>query len=921
MIAQQPGPTRASRPSSVTPTSPFPQSVDVVGALWRYRWAVVLPALLLGVIGFLVYLRTEETYRCTTRLMVESNRPPIFDAMTGEVVGGVPDIEVLEAQLYSDKVATMAYSSVEMQPFRGRYESDVQVFIKKVQEQLELEPEVTDVKTAQSLVTLLHFESPDTELCEAAIKSYSRALQQYFNDRHKSSQGDLKKLIDAAIGELAPDLKDAEQRYADFRRDAGLSWDNDGKAINPHREQQQYLTQRRATQYEELRRAQTILASMESVAEQATDPRIALNVMSQLLGVKVSTIGAQRDPDPIVGDSLLAEIDLEKKLLPLIVERNRNEREFGASHPTVKALDNELETTRTELLRLVRDQAERVTKLRKEWFQDLGDPIEQAEKTVEAVLFSKRAEVKMLQAHIKELDEQIMSEKLKAVELADAEQTNEQLLREIEQYRELMGQLKENMGRIELSEDDEGLTQVVELWAPTKAYLVGPSLLKMAGVGTVLGLLLGGGLAILLEKNANTFRDPDEISSLLGVPILTHVPFFRGKKRKVKKGDVDPYGTLSTDLAVVHQPSSTVAEAIRSLRTAVFFDAAGARGGRVLQVTSPLPGDGKSTIACNLACSIAQSGKRVLAIDCDLRRPQLTDNFDLDDKQGLTSVLNGDCDPLEATHQTPLPTLSIMPCGPIPSNPAEALSLPLMNELLDHLREHFDYIVLDTPPLLVVTDPSIVASMADALVLTLRIRRKSKPNAREAMNILQGVGANVLGVVINNSDEAGSSDGYRGYGYYKHGRYGGQYRRRNGQGNATSVAVSHSKPLRRLESQIQTPVNGANHSARSASEPAAGGQAAAGGQPAANGSNGTSKAQVFVPPDSPAVAEWRSRSDRSLSEQISSEGEVPESASPEPVDLSDSVEPETKRADIDSPTADQSASENEAGVGRAHSPG
>jgi capsular exopolysaccharide synthesis family protein len=333
--------------------------------------------------------------------------------------------------------------------------------------------------------------------------------------------------------------------------------------------------------------------------------------------------------------------------------------------------------------------------------------------------------------------------------------------------------------------------------------VVWPSLLKLGGLGTFIGLILGSGLAILLEKNADTFRDPSEVSNHLGTAVLTHVPFFRGKRRKLKKGEVDPYKTLSTDLAVVHQPASVTAEAIRSLRTAIFFDANNSEGGRVIQITSPLPGDGKSTIACNLASSIAQSGKRVLAIDCDLRRPQLTDNFDCVDRLGLTNVLNGECDPLEAAHPTPLQKLSVMPCGPIPSNPAEALSLPVMNELLDVLREHYDYIILDTPPLLVVTDPSVTASMADGVVLTLRIRRKSKPNAREALNILHGVNANVLGVVVNNSDEGSSADGYSGYGYYRYGRYGGKYHRRNGQASGTSVAVTTNGSLRRTASSGQ----------------------------------------------------------------------------------------------------------------------
>jgi Mrp family chromosome partitioning ATPase len=152
----------------------------------------------------------------------------------------------------------------------------------------------------------------------------------------------------------------------------------------------------------------------------------------------------------------------------------------------------------------------------------------------------------------------------------------------------------------------------------------------------------------------------------------------------------------------------------------------------------------------------------------------------MQDKLGLTNVLNGECQWQEACHATALGHLDVMPSGPIPANPAEALTLPEMAETLNELREHYDYIVIDTPPLLVVTDPSIVASMSDGVLMTLRVRRKSRVNAKEAVNILQSVGGNLIGCAINNSDEASSSDGYRGYGYYRYSRYAKKYYRRGG---------------------------------------------------------------------------------------------------------------------------------------------
>ncbi|MEM9646717.1 MAG: CpsD/CapB family tyrosine-protein kinase, partial [Planctomycetota bacterium] len=324
--------------------------------------------------------------------------------------------------------------------------------------------------------------------------------------------------------------------------------------------------------------------------------------------------------------------------------------------------------------------------------------------------------------------------------------------------------------------------RVIKLIDAKGAYLVSPILWKLTGIGGFLGLALGAGLAFLLEKNANTYRDPDEIAASLGTPVLTHVPFFKKVSKRGKNDEENKFKDLDPCLAVLHSPSSVVAESIRSLRTSVFFEL-GANEGKILQVTSPLPGDGKSTVAGNLACAIAQSGKSVLAIDCDLRRPQFTDNFAMQDKLGLTNVLNGECDWHEACHTTPLAHLDVMPSGPIPANPAEALTLPEMAETLEVLRMHYDYVVVDTPPLLVVTDPSILASMADGVLMTLRVRRKSKLNAKEAVNILKSVGGNLLGTVINNSDEASSSDGYRGYGYYRYSRYAKKYYRRGVSSN------------------------------------------------------------------------------------------------------------------------------------------
>lgn len=764
------------------------QPTNVAEVLWRYRWAVALPVVVGAVVGLLIYLQLPETYRSTTRLMIESDQAAVLDPINGDMVGGVPSLDIVQSQLFSDRVMSMTFNSAKLRPFQEQFENSIGEFMEASLECLELEPEVEDFKTAQSVVTLMHFDSENEEMCQAAVESFSDSLQAFYNENYKSSRGDLIRLISTGMEQLHPKMLELENRYRTFRRDAPLAWDAEGKAINPHRERQLFLVGRRSEVDEIMRQKKTEVAALKSIVSQSSqDPILGLNIIGELLDKKFSLPSSDsRLADLYQGDEELATIDLDKDLVPLIIERDKFAAEFGAEHPTVRNLDAQLESMKTEMKRLVQEQTGRVMELIGE---SLVDPVPRAKEAIAAIVMASDAQVDLLKEQRKELDEQISAERLGASKLAQYEQENEAQLREIERTRELLEQLEEQMAKVSIGKDERG-TRVIELTAPSLAYKVGPSILKTVGLGSLLGILLGSGLALLLEKNANTFRDPDEISEELGVPVLTHIPFFKGKLKKIGKDEVNPYEKLDPALAVIHMPASVPAEAIRSFRTSVFFETSGP-GCKIIQVTSPLPGDGKSTIAGNLACSIAQSGKRTLVIDCDLRRPQLTDYFDLAEKKGLTNVLNGDCEIPDGCHETPLDNLFVMPSGPVPGNPAEALTLPDMGEMLETLKTKFDYIIVDTPPLLVVTDPSIIASLVDGVVLALRVRRKSRHNSKESMNILRSVGARVLGVVINNSDESGASDGYRGYGYYRYARHTSRYYR-SAKGNKTR---RNSEPL------------------------------------------------------------------------------------------------------------------------------
>ncbi len=305
---------------------------------------------------------------------------------------------------------------------------------------------------------------------------------------------------------------------------------------------------------------------------------------------------------------------------------------------------------------------------------------------------------------------------------------------------------------------------------PSIGAFYGPSIPKYLLGGAALGFILLSGLAVLMDLADRSYRNPAEIASDLSVNVLGHIPVMDISKAKKSKEGVDP------SICSIHHSKGRVAEAYRTVRTGLYFNSRG-KALKVIQVTSPVPGDGKSTLSCNLAVTMAQSGRRVLLIDADLRRPRVAKIFGIDSEIGVAAVVAGKAEIDDAIQAGPVANLSILPGGKRPSNPAEILSSQRFHNMIDMLRDKFDVIIIDTPPLLAVSDPGAVAGIVDGVVMTMRLRRNVKPLAARAKSILESVGANLLGVVINGvSSEAGYGYNYD-YNDYRYAyKYGSNYR-------------------------------------------------------------------------------------------------------------------------------------------------
>ncbi|MFY1594153.1 polysaccharide biosynthesis tyrosine autokinase [Micromonospora sp. WMMD737] len=263
---------------------------------------------------------------------------------------------------------------------------------------------------------------------------------------------------------------------------------------------------------------------------------------------------------------------------------------------------------------------------------------------------------------------------------------------------------------------------------------VSPQPVRNFAVGTLLGLLAGVGLAILRGVADVRLRDAAGLRRTTGSPLLGEIPFESTAK--------------SEPLIVGAAANSARAEAVRKLRTNLrFVDVH--EPARVIAVTSALQGEGKTTLSCNLAIALAEAGWRVLLVDADLRRPKVADYLGLDAGIGLTDVLVGDVQVGDVVQRWGDKSLLVLPSGSAPPNPSELLGSKAMADLLLALRESADIVIIDTAPLLAVTDGVVVAVQADGALLVSQQGRTSRSQVAQAARALNSVSVRLLGCVLN----------------------------------------------------------------------------------------------------------------------------------------------------------------------------
>ena len=438
--------------------------------------------------------------------------------------------------------------------------------------------------------------------------------------------------------------------------------------------------------------------------------------------------GTPLDTAPAVQNSPVVQ-KLKADLAQKENERAKLGTQYGPAYPAMRDLTRQIETARTELT------------------AEIAKVVGGIEAEYQAARAKETSVQQSLDAQQREsigLDRKLLE--YSAIEREAA--SNRQL------YESLLVRAKETGAAGEYRGSN---IQVIDR-AEVPRFPVLPNTSRDLLFAAIAGVLVACALAFGIEHFDSRIKLPDEIRTHLGLPFLGMIPAFENKH----EGGEGPL--LWPDVP------PAFAESMRAIRTAVLFSSA-AEGGRVVVVTSTGPDEGKTLVSSSLAITLAQAGQRTLIVDADMRRPRVHEALGRAQEPGLSNVLVGETPPADAVRVTPVPNLSILAAGHIPPNPVELLCSPTCAALVADLKSRFDWVVIDAPPVMPVTDAAVLSNVATGVIFVVGAEMTARQNAIAALDQLRGVGARFIGAILNRVQVTRHSYYYSPYYRKAYGKY------------------------------------------------------------------------------------------------------------------------------------------------------
>ncbi len=744
MSAPSPWPTeQAAHGQHATPhhgPSEPASDLDLMKVLFGQKLLTIFLTLVGLGCGYLMFTKARPVFTSSARIRVFQTRP-MASAIDGRtVVNAPPPLDTYAVLITSPNHLQRVVADIKDDDLLGATGAQIPGYVASG----------LSVRPSGGGKEFLDFSytGPNPSDCPKILGVVVGNFLKYLETSQRGDTDEALKLIEDAERYLNKDLKEKQEKYNAFKAGATLVFVGE-KARNLHQERMSQIEQSRSTYLIQESQLRSELDAIETALKQGASRETLL--------LMVDTSNRLRgDPsNPAGANNVSPSASLSSQLLPLIFEEEKLLSSLGSEHPRVREVRRKIELTRAMFEQREPD-ADGNPKARADWLTVYVDSLRQGLKKID----QQRAD----------LDKLFDQERDAARELSNEENQDKTFRDELDRTSRLFDTVLDQLQALNLVKDS-GTLKAEIISPPGYGWQVGPAYSKYLGGGAIVGWLIAVAISFLIESSNRGFRGLEDVTRRLRLPVLGTVPLIEQKpsRRELRSKLLDRMGIC------FHKPASFAAEAYRSVRSSIMLGNHG-QNIRVLQITSSDAGAGKSTLSANLAISVAQSGKRCLLIDADCRRPTQHKMFGLTNEVGLSSVIQEQAEIPDAIRTTDIERLDVMTSGPRPSNPSELLMSESFRNLLEKMRETYDFVIVDTPPVLAVTDACIVSPHTDGVVFLTRLGRNARVLCTRGLERLRMVGAKVLGVVLNAVPLEKSEYGLGRYQYgYRYGYTNDEY--------------------------------------------------------------------------------------------------------------------------------------------------
>lgn len=740
--------------------------LDLRGFFGRRKWLFILGMMLGLVIAALQFFLTPPTYRSKMEILVGQKSGDIGN-------GAKADASTEGVQAEDDILSTHIELMTSRRILQSAIKNHDLASLSAIQQKIEdggtpLEYLLANLeveKGGEEMASDAHilratFDDPSPIDCATVLNAVYQEYAEYLKQQFEGTSSEAIKLLHEREIETAAAIVEAELKFTEELGNSNLLWD--GKTTNN-------LHKTRMKQLEE-----KLLALTQTRAETAARSRVVEEFLQSSAGRDVTDIErlsllSEKEVsrlkllfDVTRGDGASEAFQAEQPIrqetakaeyntyLSLVMREKKLLEKFSDEHPSVKSVREQI-----TLMRQFIDKNSATIEAHQE--RERLDP----EQLLSAYVGLLRYDLREQKIQIEELEAHIQTELVAAKKLEESESKLSSLHEDVLRKKERYAQLQDTLKELNFMRDYAGFSTDVIGMAEAQRKQHWPQLPISAIAGLMIGVLLGSGFAIAAELSDKHFRNVDDLEVTVGAPVIGHIGRMQMRPLKRLAGD----SQFAPQVCAFHDPHGTNSERFRGARTQLLKEVK-LKGTKVFMVTSPAPGDGKTTVLSNLGVVMAQSGKRVLVVDADLRRPTLHKTLGLKSGPGVMDLVEGEAEIEEAIQQTAQENLSLLAVGRHCEEPSELLESLRFVNLITQLKEQFDVVLIDTPPVLAVSDPLIVSEYADEVILAVKLTGGSRGPVEMTKRSLDQVERVPVAVLVNHVDPGMSGTEYsHGYGY------------------------------------------------------------------------------------------------------------------------------------------------------------